>query len=83
MSRMSRESEVKQWIYEWKTHGKRGQKFINATAKEQRANLESLKFDREYHGRIPTWCDIDEYERCVEMLEKASREGKNENRKPS
>ena len=45
---------------------------IANVADEQRRNLEAIEQSRLSTGRVPTWCDMDEYRECVAMLDAAS-----------
>lgn len=42
---------------------------IAKAAIEQRENLQSILWDIRRTGRIPTWCTITEYTKCVELIE--------------
>ncbi len=75
MAQMSRLTDCKGFIADWQHAFKRGhacmaQKgFFDRVSSEQRANYESIKFDHDQYGRVPTWCNIDEYRQSVELLE--------------
>lgn len=64
--------EAVQWLSEWKAEAdsgsERAKRVIRETAKEQRANLETVK-QRGYNSAIR----IPEYERSVKMIEKVAK----------
>lgn len=77
MADLFRHDETRQFIREWRQRGwpKKGPFSIQAVAAEQRANLEGILRTRVTQGTAPSWCDLDEYEECVLMLEsEAARE---------
>lgn len=65
MSFLCNVSETASWIAAWRAEGKRGQRMIARAAAEQRANLNSIRGS----GRSPSWCDVNEYSKCVDLLE--------------
>lgn len=71
MARLYKLNEFTVWFEEWKKIKKLSahKEFFGKVAQEQRANLDSILFDRKHTNRVPTWCDIDEYKHNVETLE--------------
>lgn len=79
MADLFKMDQTRSFISAWQAHyaGREtyAQGFFGRVAAEQRANLESIKRSRKSTGRAPTWCSIEEYEQCVELLEAAGGEG--------
>lgn len=73
MSDLSKLTETRSWIASWREHYGENEegfkKHVSRVASEQRANFESCRSG----GRTPGWCDVDEYGRCVELLEAVAR----------
>lgn len=73
MAHLSNYTEAQTWLSDWAaraaTGSERARRFIRDAAREQRANLEAVR--RNGHSG---WCDVREYERSVQMLERAARE---------
>ena len=69
MARVSNYKELRQIAIEWIACGERGKRWAARHAPEQRLNVEALKYDRVHYGKVPSWCDVDEYERSVQLLE--------------
>jgi hypothetical protein len=59
---------IAEWREESRWYGD-GPCSAQAVAREQRSNLDSIKLVLRSSGRAPTWCDIEEYEQCVDLLE--------------
>lgn len=66
---------TRSYIREWLAVGtERGRRFITKAAEEQYGNLKQLLWDRKRHGRVPTWCKLEDYCQSVRMLRAAARE---------
>lgn len=72
MAKMYVANEFNVWFSEWKRAKKvtSHKEFFGNVAREQRANLDTILFNRERYGRAPTWCNVEEYISNVETLER-------------
>ena len=64
MSDLSNPREAASWIAAWRAEPG-GKRRIRAAATEQRANLTTMQRE----GRSPSWCNLREYEKAVQILE--------------
>ncbi len=72
MARLSNLKETQEFIHSWRAEGESGIKRIAKTAEEQRANYSATMWSAS-HGQIPSWCNLEEYRRCVVLLEESGK----------